>query len=75
MECVKDTGAESPTISKVVRELEKIMQLAIPSIDTEFHSSSSGLERSVDQDLYHPSDSDGYDRSRSSVSYETELRW
>ncbi|KAL1832033.1 hypothetical protein ACET3Z_001684 [Daucus carota] len=62
LDCVEDTGAERPTMSKDVRELDNIMQLAIPGLDTEFYWSSSGLERSVNQDLYHPYDNDGYDR-------------
>ncbi|WOH15006.1 hypothetical protein DCAR_0934536 [Daucus carota subsp. sativus] len=74
MKCVKETGAERPTMSEVVREIENIMQLATPDPDPESYSTSSIHNSGADKDLYHPYDDDDFDRSRTSVPFETELR-
>lgn len=74
MKCVKETGAERPTMSEVVREMENIMQLATPDLDTESYSTSSIHHGGADKDLYHPYDDDAFDRSRTSVPFETGLR-
>ncbi|KAL8155722.1 leucine-rich repeat receptor protein kinase HPCA1-like [Apium graveolens] len=74
MKCVKETGAERPTMSEVVREMENIMQLATPDLDTESYSTSSIHDTGGDQDLYHPYDDDAFDRSRTSVPFGTEVR-
>lgn len=74
MKCVNESGANRPTMSEVVREIENIAQLANLNLNAETNSTSSSHEGGVDEDLYHPYDSQAFDRSTSSVPFETELR-
>lgn len=74
MKCVNELGADRPTMSEVVREIENIAQLANLNLNAETNSTSSSHEGGVDEDLYHPYGSQAFDHSTSSVPFETELR-
>ncbi|CAH1444132.1 unnamed protein product [Lactuca virosa] len=74
MSCVRDSGVERPKMGEVVREIERIIDLAVLSLDAESASNFSSQNKGEVGDLYHPYGDSVSDVSSLTLPFETELR-
>ncbi|XP_023756267.1 leucine-rich repeat receptor protein kinase HPCA1 isoform X1 [Lactuca sativa] len=74
MSCVRDSGVERPKMGEVVREIERIIDLAVLSLDAESASSFLSQNKGEVGDLYHPYGDSVSDVSSLTLPFETELR-
>ncbi|KAL4556396.1 hypothetical protein LXL04_039047 [Taraxacum kok-saghyz] len=76
MRCVRDSGVHRPKMGEVVREIERIIDLVVLSLDADSASTFSNHKFSNGEvgDLYHPYGDSVSDVSSMSLPFETELR-
>ncbi|KAK3031343.1 hypothetical protein RJ639_035249 [Escallonia herrerae] len=74
MSCVRDSGADRPTMGEVVREIESIMELARPNSSKESPLNSSSSHEGNKHHPYHSETVSDYSGSGFFFPFETEVR-